>query len=536
MTSIRRQLTVRLLVGTLAVVIGAELAVFLYLRGELVEQFDAALLAKARAFGSLIQVDPDGTLDLELSERAMPEYARANAPEYFQVWHADGGVFQRSRSLGGGDLPLQPLAEGKRKRFFDMPGPDGRTLRAVVTRVRPAPDTDERGGAAAPAVAGGPSRADADGPPPPPPPLTVMLAAGRTELDETVAHVMWALLAMAGGLAAAVAAVVTSVVRGGLAPLRELGDAAATIDSETLAYRFNPGDVAAELKPICLRLNDLLARMEETLARERRFTADVAHELRTPVAELRLLAEVALKWPTADPDALARNYADVLEIARRMEAVVASLLTLVRCQSAGPAAALEPLDLRGLAAEAWRGHLPIARQREMRVDVDVPDRLTVRGDRAMLVSLLGNLFGNAVAHAPAGGQVSCTARAGGGHDARPSVLLVLENDNPGLRPEDLEHVWEPFWRKDAARSDGQRCGLGLALVKAYAKALMIGLHVELTSSQRFRVTVLFPDARSGTGNGTPASDAALQDDVPHAPPTPPDGRFGEFSGTETSKV
>lgn len=503
MTSIRRQLTVRLLIGTLAVVIGAAFGVFLYLRSELVEQFDAALLAKARAFGSLIQVDADGALDLELSDRAMPEYARAHASEYFQVWHADGGVFQRSKSLGGGDLPLQPLGEGKRKRFFDMTDPDRRTLRAVVTRVRAAPDTDEGGGAAAPvapAAAGSPSRADAAGPPP----LTVMLAVGRTELDETVAHVMWALLAMAGGLATAVAAVVTSVVRGGLAPLRELGDAAATIDSETLAYRFNANDIAAELKPICQRLNDLLARMEETLARERRFTADVAHELRTPVAELRLLAEVALKWPTADPDALALNYADVLEIARRMEAVVASLLSLVRCQSAGLATALEPLDLRSVASEAWRGHLPIARQRELRVDADVPDELTVRGDRAMLVSMLGNLFGNAVAHAPAGGQVSCTAR----HDARRAVLLLLENDNPGLRPEDLEHVWEPFWRKDAARSDGQRCGLGLALVKAYAKAMSIGLHVELTSSQRFRVTVRFPDARFDPDNGQPASVAA----------------------------
>jgi two-component system sensor histidine kinase QseC len=508
MRSIRRQLTVRLLVGTLAVALGAELGLFLYLRDELAEQLDVALLAKARALGSMVQVSPDGTLDFELSERAMPEFAQAEHPEYFQVWRADGSVFQRSESLAGGDLPLPPPEPGgHRKRFFDMPAADGRVVRAVATRVRPTPDADAWvPDTPAAAIAPPASPAGAE-----PPPLTIMLAMDREELDETVAHMGWGLLAIAGGIAGGVTLVVTAVVRRGLAPLRELGEAAARIDSETLAYRFRTDDVPEELKPICLRLNDLLARMEETLVRARRFTADVAHELRTPLAELRLLAEVVLKWPMADAEASARNYGDVLAIARRMEGVVASLLSLVRCQSVDASCNLVTLDLRDVVADAWRGHSSEAGRRALTVDVDVPDGLAVRGDRGMLGSMFGNLFGNAVAYAPAGGRVTCVARAERAPADESRVVLTLENDNPGLGEDDLAHLWEPFWRKDAARSDAEHCGLGLALVKAYVRAMSIGLAVELTRSKKFRITVSFPDTRDDPAARRTTTELSRQD-------------------------
>lgn len=501
MTSIRRRLTVRVIVGVLSIATAACAGVVAYLWSEMREQFDLALLAKARAFGSLIQVDADGRYQLELHERSMPEFARANRPEYFQVWHPDGSVLERSKSLAGGNLPAEPLAAGTRKRFVDFIGPDGRDLRAIVTRIVPAPDLDD-GFAPAPAAA------DKAAPRP-----TVMVAIERAELDSTLAHVLWALVGAALAMSVGVAAVVASVVRAGLAPLRAMGEAAASIDSQTLDYRFAAAGLPEELRPISLRFNDLLERVQEVVARERRFTADVAHELRTPVAELRLLAEVGLKWPTLEADVARQSLQDTLDIAHRMESVVTSLLLLVRCQSAGLQLTTEAVDLKAALAEAWRGHLAEARDRGLEVEQDLPEGTTVMADRSMLVSMLANLCSNAAAHAPVQTAVMCAARRAGD-----SVHLRIENANPGLVAADLPCLWEPFWRKQASRTDSQHCGLGLSLVRAYARAMAVGLYLELVGSDSVRMTVLLPCDVRNTTTTRAGHDAGGQGDGRVRPP------------------
>jgi signal transduction histidine kinase len=121
--------------------------------------------------------------------------------------------------------------------------------------------------------------------------------------------------------------------------------------------------------------------------------------------------------------------------------------------------------------------------------------LQVESDRTLLSGLLGNLFSNVAAYTPPGGEVALraeetTANSGAGR----AVRLRLTNSNADLVPDDIQHVAEPFWRKDAARPDGSHAGLGLSLVKAYAAALGARATFDLPATGLFRASITLPAA------------------------------------------
>lgn len=251
------------------------------------------------------------------------------------------------------------------------------------------------------------------------------------------------LLSVGAILAAASALVVRAVVRRGLRPLSTLVDRAQRIDASSLQLRFPFDDMPAELLPIVLRLNDLLARMESSFARERRFSADVAHELRTPIAELRTLAEVALKWPDDNRHALQ----DALAIALQMESIATGLLTLARCEGSLLPMHPENVSLGALFREVYQPLEAKARAKELTVSLDVPSDAYWLTDRVMLRSIFHNLLFNAVDHSqPASAIKARMERNGAGE------RLWISNTNTGLSPQDLPHLFDRFWQKESARS------------------------------------------------------------------------------------
>ena len=378
-----------------------------------------------------------------------PEFLRGFGSEkprnYFEVWDAEGRQLARSPSLRFADLTRAAGDKPGSAKFWNLKLPNGRPGRAVGHAFVPeAPDGVKLPNAA--------------------PRVQLVVAGDREDLDETLAGLAAAVAGCGALLFVAVWFVVPRVLRRGLAPLERLGAEVARIDSDSLAAGLSVAELPAELRPIGDRLNDLLARLAGAFERERRFSADVAHELRTPLAELRTLAECALKWPDTRDAATDR---EVLAIAAQMESLVARMLTLARGERGQLEVKLVPLDLAPLVTEAWRTFGDAANARGVEATFAVAPA-EVRADAVLLRSIVANLFDNAVAYTPAGTALRVTGEtaAGGGY------CLRFANLAGELTAEDVARLFERFWRKEAARTGaGEHLGLGLSLSRMFALAM-----------------------------------------------------------------
>ncbi|MFI5401739.1 MAG: ATP-binding protein [Planctomycetota bacterium] len=445
MRSIRRRLMVTLSIGFAALIVVPALYVEGITRARVTDEFDAALLAEGRALLSLIAEDEEGFGEFEYVPECMPHFERKEKPDYFQIWLGDGTVIEDGRSgsvvAAGKQLPrwesLSTEPESKDIRLLD-----GRAGRAVQFAFLPKAD-----GAKGKPAPGAPT-------------LVIMVARGRERLDALIASARLAICG-AGAVAMLLAALlVWWALATGLRPIHAIAAQVRELHADNLGAQVAAPEAPSELAPIVHQLNALLARLEASFERERRFTGHVAHELRTPIAELRSLAEVGGKWPE-DLASTRRYFADVHEIAGRMERVVVDLLLLARCHAGVEKAQSGAVPLRQVV-ESQPG--------AGRVEIDVPADLVVDSDPGKLSLIVSNLLDNALSYAAPGGPVRCVAAA---RDSR--FTLDVVNPAEPLTKEDLKNLAEPFWRKDRARSPEGHSGLGLSLVTALAG--LLGLEV-----------------------------------------------------------
>jgi two-component system sensor histidine kinase QseC len=298
-------------------------------------------------------------------------------------------------------------------------------------------------------------------------PVEVVLTVGRDRAPQDPTHTaLQAAQQIVGG--ASLGSLVTLVrwcVRGGLDPLERLGEAVSQVDARALATRFPADTLPIELRPIAARLNELLGRFEQSFERERRFTASVAHELRTPLAELRTLAEVNLTIP-ANEDERKESWHDALSTTLRMEALALRLLELARAEHPANVVHREAVELAGAVRDAWRPWAARAAERGVDLDLAIPIGLTASTDSALLGMILGNLCGNAAEHAPAGTPLHVDATRTPG-----AITLELYNRAGDLTAADVPRLFERFWKRDDSRSDARHHGLGLALASEFAALL-----------------------------------------------------------------
>lgn len=273
-------------------------------------------------------------------------------------------------------------------------------------------------------------------------------------------------------------------VRRGLAPLRAIGDALGRRRGDDWTP-LDAGEPPREMRPMVAALNQLFARVEALLASERRFTADAAHELRTPIAALRAQAQVALG---AQSEASRRAALEAtVRGCDRAAHVVEQLLTLSRLE-AGRALECTSVGL-GVVARAVLAELApdaIAKQQSLSLQAD--DGLQVRGDDTLLAMLLRNLVDNAVRYSPAGAAIEVSIARGGGQ-----VRLSVEDAGPGLPDADIARLGERFFR--AAGQDESGSGLGWSIVRRIAA--VHDAHVHVRRSARLgglQVCVDFPAA------------------------------------------
>ena len=246
-----------------------------------------------------------------------------------------------------------------------------------------------------------------------------------------------------------------------LQPVEDMRRRATEISADTPERRLPLPRAHDEVHRLGATLNEMLDRLDEGLARERRFVADASHELRTPLATLQTELELATRRPRSQvelEDALGSAAEEVERLVRLAE----DLLVLARADEGQLALHTEPFVVREAleAVAARHGSRAVTAARSL--EVSAPADLTLSGDRVRLEQALGNLVDNALRHGQ--GTVRLEALADDG-----VVLLAVSDEGAGFTAEYLPHAFERFSRADASRSGGG-AGLGLAIVDAIARA------------------------------------------------------------------
>ena len=313
----------------------------------------------------------------------------------------------------------------------------------------------------------------------------------------------------------------------GIAPLNELQQRIRRRQSSDLSP-IDERDAPEEVSPLVRAINDLLARLDQSLSSQKHFLADAAHQLKTPLAGLRTQAELAQREIDAgasDPQAMKRSLQQIALSSQRAAHMVNQLLAMARAEDKEHASHQQNVNLARLATETVRDFVPRAMEKHIDLGYEGPDAiagprppggapqgLTVKGHPLLLRELIRNLVDNALQYTPAGGTV--TVRVIDDPFGQ-VVVLQVEDTGPGIPAAEREQVFRPFYRALGTNVDGS--GLGLAIVREIA--LQHQAEISLTDAN--------PRARSGAdaagtsaGPGTrvtlrmPASTAAAAPSVP----------------------
>lgn len=271
----------------------------------------------------------------------------------------------------------------------------------------------------------------------------------------------------------------------GLRPLASLTREVALREPDNLAP-LPSGAAPAEVLPLIDRLNRLFERIAASMQNERRFTADAAHELRTPVAAIKAQAQVA----RGAQDATERIHAldSVILGCDRTAHLIEQLLTLARLDALQKSA-LESCELQTLAVEVIAEMTPLARQKNVQLELAEGEAATVQALPGLLRILLRNLIDNAVRYSPAGTQVQVRVDREHG---RPRI--TVSDNGPGIPDEERDKVLERFYRPLGTGEQGS--GLGLSIVQRIA--VIHGAPLQLAGGETgrgLRVTIVFPAAR-----------------------------------------
>lgn len=250
-----------------------------------------------------------------------------------------------------------------------------------------------------------------------------------------------------------------------------------------------------EILPFVEAINRLLARIQGAMRSQRRFVADAAHELRTPLAALSLQAERLQQSEMSDTarERLQRLGSGI----ERSKALVAQMLALARAQGgesgeSANASQCRRFVLREAVRPVLEDLLPLAQQKDIDLGVDGSLEVEVCSNPLELGLLLNNLIDNAVRYTPPGGRVSI-AMAGEAATQAGQVRLEISDTGPGIAAEQRERVFEPFYRIDPAGAPGS--GLGLSIVQSLAARLDIALrleHADASTGQGLRVILDIP--------------------------------------------
>lgn len=426
--SIRRRLLILLLSLVTLLWLGAVLASFLQMRQELNHLFDEELLQWAR---TLVHSPGASTLVLPpFPDRDNPQRADLYRP--YRLQSLGKGILASSH---GSEIlppwhPATPMLQNVR-----MNGEEWRL--ATVTDGRRVAQVAEN------------------------------LDARQDVTDEIAQQLLtplWLVLPL-------LALVIGFAVRRGLAPLRDL--TARLEERQPQALQPIGGPVPTELQPLLDALNGLFRRVDAAFAREQEFTAHAAHELRTPLAGLRIHAQLALRH--AESSAEREALQGVVQGVDRATHVVEQLLALARLEADQPRRD-EHIDVPALVQRLSVTFAASVAAKGIRLTAQGPSPAILTGRKTWLEIALRNLVDNAVRYGPVGTDIRITWEAGGGRTFR---IEVCDN-GPGVPADALLRIFQPFYRNPKSAEEEGGSGLGLAIVQRATEAL--GGHAEASAA------------------------------------------------------
>lgn len=442
--------------------------------GWLEHEFDEALEVKSQLLITLVKDLPEG-VDFDFADEFMPEFSRDDDIEYFQIWTQDGSVFEKSISLGEKDLPYV-ATNITASQFLNIDLQNGEAGRMVqVIFIPQIPEKDQRTTERLAAQKQ----------------MTLAVAASRKELDLTIFQVHSIILVSLIAAVVILNFVVVTTVRKSFNSLFMLKKEVEALDAKNLRDRLSVDSSPSELNEVIDKFNDLLSRLEKSFSREQRFSTDVAHELKTPIAEIRSMSEVAMKWPD-DTKLTAGLYSDILGSSKQMQNIVDSLLTLARYENNQANLSFEAIALNDAVSDALSRYKITIETNALDIFISIPDNTVIETSIVEFEIILTNLLSNAFSYCKINSRVSVLAKC----MPDKKICFSIQNVADDLSQDDLEVMFDRLWRKSQSRTSSEHAGLGLSIVSAYSKVLGVNLQVDLTVEHVFTVSMTLPKSIS----------------------------------------
>ena len=471
--------------GAAAILSTGTLFLALAIRHLDIHEFDEILESKARTLAALVLYE-HGFENANMADATLSEAGSEKNDAFFQFRLLDGTGVLRSSTLGENDLPFNRnaaeapvfrnlrLPDGRRGRFVQIGFDDGDSLRQTDA----SPHANRKEGTADPRIA-------------------LTFAQSREKLDALLTRIYLSLAAVDVLLVGLIALLIHVALNKGLQPLAHLKTQLAHLGPDKLATRIHLPQAPSEIAEIPVLINSFMEALQAAATREQRFTSDVAHELRTPVAEFRAACEVGARW-SDDPNLVRKRFENLKDSALNMERMLEGLLELSRMDRGAPQIRVSAIHVHPLVNTCWSRVCPSGDRPRRRLDNRISRDLTLDTDPVILEQIVFNLLDNAASHSPPDSTVACdSAQTQDG-----ACELRFCNPAGSLAPEDLTHIFERFWRKDAARTGGSHSGLGLSIVQSLANAIGVQTSAELAIDGIFSFTLRFPAENQSSATQT----------------------------------
>jgi signal transduction histidine kinase len=439
-------------------------------------EFDSALTDKSNYLKTLVKVTKNGT-EFDFAGEFMPEFGISTKASFFQLWQGDA-VFERSESLSqfpGMDLLKQDLPLNS-EIFADVVLPDGRDGRAMVSYFEPQVPSNSSILA---------SKIE---------PMWLTIAIATTDLTQ-ISVIIDSSLAI--GLLLVIVLIrwaVVKVIYRGLMPLNELNLALKNVDVTQkhipLSSHF---ERYTEIEPIRNELNKFIQLSQQYLQTEKRITADIAHELKTPISELISLSEIYIRYP--DDQRIGVSYKqDVLNISLRMKTIVNNLLLLQQASSENINLHRQDIYMNALMDQIVDELAFKFTTIHSRLNIDnraSNDHCFV--DEFSLHLILSNLFDNALYYSPSHSAIQiCLVTDDQG------LTISVENQLvTAIKANDLQRLTLPLFQTERSRSNSERHGLGLAIVENIVKLNGFEFYFTLVSTDKIRFSLHIPAIADG---------------------------------------